>query len=114
MTGWFFFKTVLPNIGFILLGLALTIHAVRLLAKSMLWTTKKRLELREKYLDELEWYHREAKGVFKRYLVGDVSTTEEQLYKLTQPIEKAKELEEDYSSDYRRPYGTRPRSNRMF
>lgn len=90
MTPYIFFARILPVLILIALILGIIYGCFRWYLSSDI--SRKRREIREykSYVTELENYHKEAREVFERFLVGDVSTTQDELYKLVEPIEKTK------------------------
>lgn len=93
MTAYIFFARILPVVFLIAVSLGIIYGCVRWFLSSDI--SRKRRDIREyeNYITELEHYHERSVKVFQRFLVGDVSTTQDELYELVQPIKKVKNSE---------------------
>lgn len=90
MTPYIFFARVTPILIAIAVILLVIYGCIRWYLTSNIAGQRRKINEYREYVRDLENYHVAARDYFKRFLVGDVSTTQDELYEMTQPIEKVK------------------------
>lgn len=90
MTPYIFFARVLPILLLIAVILLVIYGCVRWYLSSNIAGQRREITEYREYVRDLENYHVVARDIFKHFLVGDISTPQDDLYKMTQSIEKVK------------------------